>query len=146
MEATTQSFERTFGEGSATAANMSAVAATLGDMASALRDDGSAGFTANLSSSSEMSAMLERDVRGALAAGQVNGKAMYVNRDHPLFGNSRELGRATGHESAHNFGLRDRRHNGFPAYIDGIPKEQDAYRNLPSELRLINPDHLMDFR
>jgi|GEM_PF-303292 len=146
MEATTQSFERTFGEGSATAANMSAVAATLGDMASALRDDGSAGFTANLSSSSEMSAMLGRDVRGALAAGQVNGKAMYVNRDHPLFGNSRELGRATGHESAHNFGLRDRRHNGFPAYIDGIPKEQDAYRNLPSELRLINPDHLMDFR
>jgi RHS repeat-associated protein len=141
-----RAFERTFGEGTATAENMSAVASALSDMASALNDNGSAGFTVTLASGSEISNLVGRDARSALATAEVNGKAMYVNRDHPQFGNGRELGRATGHESAHNFGFRDQQFNGTTAYIDGFPKQQNAFKNLPPEQRLINPDHLMDFR
>jgi RHS repeat-associated protein len=146
LKGVTRSFERTFGKGSGTPENMAEVASILTSVAEALRDDGSNGYTVSLVSKTEMATLTKRsDATKVLAAGEVGGKAIYVNGDHAEFRNGRELGRATGHESTHNLGLRDQRFNGHGAYYTGEPEQQDAFDNLPSAQRLINPDHLMHF-
>lgn len=114
---------------------MANVSSTLSDMAGALRDDGSQSFVAD--------AKMDLDT---LAAAPRGTTTILVNPKHPAFGNASILRHAAGHEAAHNFGLRDQVNpKGVVGYKFGSPIQQAVFRNLPSEQRLINPDHLMDF-
>ena len=148
-------FEKSFGAGSATPDNMQKVASALTSISSALKDNGSAGYTADLISESIMAEKLNTgDASKALAAAPVNGKQMYVNRDHANFSsrdrkqqeaNNGILASTIGHEAGHNIGLYDQKIGDTKAYYDGDAATQKAFRDLPSGQRLENPDHLMRF-
>ncbi len=144
----TKAFERVFGKGNGTAENMTAVASSLTSMADVLKDDGTNGFTASGQSQSDMTALLGRDATDVLAAGEVGGNNIYVNTGHASFTDSAELGRSTGHESAHNVGMRDQRVNGVTAYKYGTDAQRAAFGSLPTidpAAALVNPDTVMDF-
>jgi RHS repeat-associated protein len=145
MKGVAKSFERTFGAGSATPKNMSAVASKYTEMAGALRDDGSRGYIATGQTMQQMSAKINGDATNVAAAAVHGGKDIYVNTGHSKFSNHSQLTKVTAHESSHNFGLRDQSYGGFKAYSAGGENEKKAFRDLPSEQRLINPDHLVDF-
>jgi len=138
-------FERVFGRGTATEANLRAVAGTLTGMAGALRDDGTNGHFANARPASDFAAP---DI---LARGEIGGRNIDVNINHPDLGPRGDEVRASrgiGHEAAHNGGLTHAEVNGVTAYRFGIDQERRAYDNLrrtnPSAT-LGNPDHLMEY-
>lgn len=134
MKSVTRAFEKSFGEGSATPENMAKVASTLSGMAGALRDNGSAGFVANVDRS--------LDTLGAAVRGT---REILINPSNERFGSGSILKHAVGHESAHSVGMRDQRMNGVTAYKYGSMDQKRSFRELPSDQRLINPDHLMDY-
>lgn len=147
-----KTFEATFGEGSATAANMGKVASEFESMAAALQDDGSHGFVANASGYSTIN--LKYNVAPTTLAGVPRGsRSLIVNTDHPGFRIPATLQWAAGHESAHAaLGVEDQIVDvgGVPqkAYKGGSPEQQQAFRDLPQQSpqgAMINPDTLMDY-
>jgi hypothetical protein len=145
LKGASKDFEDTFGEGSATHDNMATVASNLGSMASALRDTGSGAISANAMSSADLTSQygVGSDV---LADVPTNGpKMVLVNVDHPGFNSRSTLGWAAGHETAHAvLGYRDETMRGIKAYRYGQPAQREIFKTLPTEQRLINPDHLME--
>ncbi|ALN58811.1 hypothetical protein GLE_3466 [Lysobacter enzymogenes] len=141
----TKVFEKTFGQGSGTVENMGKVATAMSTMASALRDDGSAGFVAEGMAASAMSAKYTNMTENVMAGVPPGTKTMVVNLSHPLFGDSSKLSWTAGHESAHAaLGLKDQVLDGYSAYKFGTPMDKNAFKNLPSSQKIINPDHVMD--
>lgn len=84
---------------------------------------------------------------GTLAAVPTSGPLqVIVNTTHSDFGSIGKLSWAAGHETGHAvFGYKDTLFNGFKGYKFGSPEQRDSFKNFPSEQRLTNPDHLMDF-
>src|SRR5262249_31867815 len=140
---TTKAFEKVFGKGSATAENMSRVSQTLKGMVTALRDDGSHGYVANAISANE--AFRQTGRADTFGLGTVNGTTIWANVGHGAFSNQSALSSMIGHESAHNIGLEHGTLNGVIAYRHGTPAERDAYKRLPVDDRLHNPDNYVDF-
>jgi hypothetical protein len=111
-------------------------------MAEALRDDGSNGYWAHPKDASYFSAP---DVQ---ARGDVNGRNMYVNVDHPDTRRDNVTWSGIGHESGHNIGLVHAEVNGVPAYRFGTEQERSVFnslRNTNPAATLGNPDHLMEY-
>ncbi|WP_057923110.1 RHS repeat domain-containing protein [Lysobacter capsici] len=141
----TKAFEKNFGQGSGTVENLSKVATTMSTMASALRDDGSAGFMAEGMTASAMSAKYTNMKESVMAGVAPGTKTMIVNLDHPLLGDSAKLSWTAGHESGHAaLGLKDQMLGKFSAYKFGTPMEKKAFKNLPANQKVVNPDHIMD--
>jgi RHS repeat-associated protein len=142
MRGVKASFEKTFGKGSGTEANMRSVAGALGMMAGALRDDGSMGFTADGMSFSAMKAAYPSAKSTYGALNPDGTKLLVVNLDHKVLNSPVALAWTAGHESAHTaLGYKDY------AYKLGSPSQQQDFWNLstsnPSQA-LVNPDHLMN--
>ncbi|WDM64831.1 hypothetical protein [Stenotrophomonas forensis] len=68
-----------------------------------------------------------------------------INTTHAGFNDSSRLAWGAGHEAGHAvLGYKDQFFNGDTAYKFGTPQQQSIFGALPSEQRLINPDHIMD--
>ncbi len=133
FKAESKAFEKAFGNGSGTAENMAKISATYKQMVTALRDDGSKGYVANATTAAEIARQkLNPKVIGL---GRQNGKTIWINVDHRLFGSQSALSWTAGHEAAHNVG----------GFGDFAYKWEANYENLTSEQRLANPDSYMDF-
>ncbi|WP_257644143.1 RHS repeat domain-containing protein [Luteimonas salinisoli] len=149
MRGLARAFERNFGSGSATPENMAKAASDMSSMAAALRDTGSDAIPANLVSSGELSASFSNftaDTFMGVPRGSGVSLQVVVNKDHSLFGNRSMTSWSAGHETAHAvLNYRDQSINNIGAYKFGLPSQQEVFNSLPPELRLINPDHLMDF-
>jgi hypothetical protein len=79
-----------------------------------------------------------------MGRGSEPGKTVWINTAHSLFGKIGAESWNAGHESGHNMGL----HHGTgdnAAYKYGNPAQREAYKNLPTADRLLNPDNYMDF-
>jgi len=129
-------FEKVFGPGSATVANMDKVQRIMKSMAAALRDDGTKGYFADAV-----------HVNGRmLAQAPVGGKTMEVNVGHRYFDSPATLLRTVGHESGHSAGLYHGEVDGVTAYWGSRNKaERAAFDHLPSAGRLGNPDHYLSY-
>ena len=132
-----KAFEKDFGAGSATPEKMSKVSGILGKVLGALQDDGTKGFMANGVTPAQLAAGGKSP--NVIGAGDLPGKEIRVNTGHPQYNNPFQLAWTIGHESGHNFGLRD------SAYKWGTAAEMNAYRRLPASTALGNPDNLMEF-
>jgi hypothetical protein len=140
----TAGYERVFGKGTGTAANMARTAGQLGNMAMALRDNGSKGYMANGESGAAFAA--QGRPAGAMAYATIGGNTMTVNVGHPLFGSSGTLGWAVGHESGHNFGLTHPAIGGVTPYAMGFPDQRALFGQLPSlnpSAAMNNPDEVL---
>ena len=146
MNGVVRSFERNFGAGSATPANLAQVSSDMKSMAGVLRDTSSTAVPANGMSATAMTAAYANMTPNVLAGVPTTGPAqVVVNLDHGSFNSSSKLTWGIGHESGHvALGYKDQRFNGIPAYKYGSDPQQNSFRDLPSGQRLINPDHLMD--
>lgn len=146
LNGVTRSFERNFGSGSATPENMAKVAGDMSSMASALRDTGSSAIPANGMAGAQISAAYPSVGANTLAGVPTTGpKQVIVNLSHPGFNNPSTLAWGAGHETGHAvLGYKDQRINGIPAYKFGTPEQQNIFKTLPAQQRLISPDHLMD--
>lgn len=142
-KSTTSAFERVFGKGSATDKNMARVSRILKGMATALRDDGSKGYFANGISAAEVAR--QHFGPGTLGIGEIGGKTIQINLEHPSLNYQSTVTWMVGHEAAHNMGLLHGEVNHVTAYKLGTPAEREAYRSLPVVDRLHNPDNYMDF-
>lgn len=146
LKAVTKRFERTFGDGTATRSNMSAMANDFRLMAVALRDSGSGGYVANGMNAQQWAAANRQ--ADALASASVGGMLMTINLDHARFEDAYVLSWAVGHEAAHNIGKQHGVWNNVTAYRYGLPAQRQVYRDLadlsPSEA-LHNPDHFLKF-
>ena len=147
MRGVTRSFERNFGSGTATPENMAKVASDMSSMAGALRDTGPNAIPANGMSAQAMGAAFNNMTADTLMGVPTTGpKQVFVNLDHSQINNASKVTWGVGHEMGHAvLGYPDQRFNGHPAYKFGDPDQQDSFKNLPGQQRLINPDHLMDF-
>lgn len=68
-----------------------------------------------------------------------------VNNTHASFNDHSRLAWGAGHETGHAvLGDKDQFYNGDKAYKFGTPQQQNIFKTLPSQQRLINPDHIMD--
>lgn len=143
-------FERRFGSGAGTEANMRAVADNLSRMASALRDDGTNGYWAQ---GRDASSFRDPDV---LATADTPGNTIRVNTDHAAvsgdrnvtFDTSDVLIRGIVHEVGHNIGLRHGIVNGQISYRFENPADRRAYRQLSRvnpQAALVDPDYLHEF-
>jgi hypothetical protein len=144
FEKTSHQFERQFGKGTGTAENMTKVSSQMSGMASALRDDGSNGYTATGMSASAFVATGHSE--GAMAFGAIGGKTMSVNLGHPEIGNSGVLGWAVAHESGHNIGLTHPPIGGITPYAMGSQDQRDLFSRLPSinpAAAMANPDAVL---
>lgn len=141
-----RAFERTFGAGTATPENMTQAAADMSAMAAALRDTSSGAIPANAMSSQALAAAYPGVGADTLAGVPTSGPTqVLVNISHPGFNSRSTLAWGAGHETGHAvLGYKDQRMNGIPAYKFGTPQQQEIFRTLPGQQRLINPDHLMD--
>ncbi|QCW27551.1 hypothetical protein FE772_19810 [Lysobacter enzymogenes] len=93
-----------------------------------------------------MSAKYKNMTENVMAGVPPGTKNVVVNLSHPLFGDSSKLSWTAGHESVHAaLRLKDQAVNGVPAYKFGTPDEKKLFKQLPTNGRIINPDHLMDF-
>jgi len=142
----TRSFERNFGEGSATPENMAKVAASMTTMAGALRDTSATAIPANGMGAQAMTAAYSNMTPDVLAGVPTSGPPqVIINLDHPGLGSTSTLAWGVGHETGHAaLGLKDQPVNGHNAYKFGTKEQRDAFKTLPSQQRLVNPDHLMD--
>ncbi len=147
LNSITKSFEKNFGQGSGTAANMASVAGDMSKMAGALHDTSANAIPANAMTSQQLSAAYPGVGAGTLAGVPTSGPTqVIVNVSHPGFNSSSTLSWGAGHETGHAvLGYKDQMLNGFKAYKFGGPDEQNSFQNLPGAQRLNNPDHLMDF-
>lgn len=139
-------FEKAFGQGSATTDNLNAVAGYLSGMAQALSDDGTLGYVAIGENAAGWSALGKGPED--MAAAPINGKDMYINLSHSAYANGPVLGRAIGHESAHDIGLTHGLLNGVVGYKFGSPSQREAFRELPLLApgeALHNPDTIVDY-
>lgn len=137
-------YERTFGKGTGTAENMAKTAGQLGNMAMALRDDGSKGYMATGLSGADFAA--QGHGAGAMAYGAIGGTTMAVNLNHPYFGDFGVLGWAVGHESGHNFGLTHPAIGGVTPYAMGFPDQRALFGRLPTidpSAAMNNPDEVL---
>jgi hypothetical protein len=133
FKAESKAFEKTFGPGSGTSENMAKVSATYRQMVTALRDDGRKGYIANAITVKEVA---QRNLSPkVIGLGKQNGKTIWINIDHRLFGSQSALSWTTGHEAAHN----------VAGFGDFAYKWEANYNNLTTEQRLANPDSYMDF-
>ena len=146
MRGVQRAFERNFGKGSATSENLARASADMRSMAGALRDTGPNAIPANAMTASELSSTFNAGA-GTLAGVPTSGPLqVVVNIEHPGFRSGSTLTWGVGHESAHAvLGYKDQQFNGASAYKFGGREEKDAFKNLQSEQRLVNPDHLMDY-
>ncbi len=119
-----KAFEKTFGPGSATPANMQRIAETLRGILGALRDNGKGGYFANAASLGQSSRL------GGFVYPSDN-KSIYINVDNQAFGGPLTANAAV-HESGHNMGLVDFKIQRLGAYQHGDSWEQDLFRWLPS--------------
>lgn len=151
LSGVTRAFEKTFGKGTGTAENMGKVASTMGSMAAALRDDGSAGFMANAMTASELTAAYPNEMTASTPAGvpTSNRNLMLININHSSLNSPSDLTWIVGHESAHGVGVAGHGMvGGNAAYRFGGAAERRAFRLLPGvdpQGALRNPDTLMDF-
>jgi hypothetical protein len=137
-------YEKTFGKGTGTAENMSKTAGQLGQVAGALRDNGSNGYMATGLSSSAYAAAGRSP--GSMAYGAINGTTMTVNVGHASFSDRGQLGWAVGHESGHNFGLTHPAIGGVTPYAMGFPDQRALFGRLPSTnpgAMMANPDGIL---
>jgi RHS repeat-associated protein len=129
----TKVFEKVFGKGTATPANLAKVAKTMQKMVGALRDNGAKGFIAHATHQWAIHARgLPHDT---LAHTRINSTVIYVNEDHSRAGVGSSLSWAAGHESGHDFGLRD----------EAYRHQTQLYPLLTPTQRLQNADSFMDF-
>jgi len=139
-------FERTFGNGSAAASNMTQVSTPLKDMASVLRDNGSGGNSAT--GPSRLSYIGAGGSTNGMTCAPLGGEGVTVNLGHPSLSDARQLPKSALHESAHNVGLPHGTVNGTTAYRWGDASQQAAFEALPRAdvpAALRNPDHLVVF-
>lgn len=141
-----KAFESNFGAGTATPENMAKVVADMGAMASALRDTSAGAIPANAMTGEALTAAYPGIGASTLAGVPTTGPTrVLVNISHPGFNSRSTLAWGAGHETGHAvLGYKDQRMNGIPAYKFGAPQQQEVFRTLPGQQRLINPDHLMD--
>jgi hypothetical protein len=141
-----KAFERNFGAGTATPENMAKVASDMGAMAAALRDTSSGAIPANAMTGDAMAKAYSNVDANTLAGVPTAGPTqVLVNTSHPGFNSASTLAWGVGHETGHAvLGYKDQRMNGIPAYKFGSPQQQEIFKTLPGQQRLINPDHLMD--
>ncbi|MDH5824286.1 hypothetical protein QFW77_15010 [Luteimonas sp. RD2P54] len=145
LRSVTRSFERNFGQGSATPENMAKVASDLGAMASALRDTSAGAIPANAMTSDQITATYGAGADTLAGVPTAGPTQVIVNITHAEFTNRSTLAWGAGHETGHAvLGYPDQRLNGIPAYKFGTPEQRAIFQSLPPEQRLINPDHLMD--
>ena len=146
LERAQRSFERNFGAGTGTPENMAKVASDMGSMASALRDTSVSAIPANAMTGEALANAYPGIGSDTLAGVPTTGPAqVIVNVSHPGFNSRSTLAWGAGHETGHAaLGYKDQRVNGIPAYKFGTPQQQEIFRTLPGQQRLINPDHLMD--
>lgn len=140
-----KAFERNFGAGSATVENMSKAASDMSSMAAALRDTSAGAIPANGMTGAQITATYGG--AGNILAGvpTTGPKMVIVNTTHASFSDSSKLAWGAGHETGHAvLGYKDQFFNGDTAYKFGSPQQQNIFKTLPSEQRLINPDHIMD--
>lgn len=141
-----KAFEGNFGAGTATAGNMAQVAAGMSAMAAELRDTSSGAIPATAMTGEAMAKAYSNVDANTLAGVPTTGPLqVVVNISHPGFNSPSTLSWGVGHETGHAaLGYKDQRMNGIPAYKFGTPQQQEIFKTLPGQQRLINPDHLMD--
>lgn len=146
MKGAVRAFEKNFGAGSATPANMAQVASDMSTMASALRDTSASAIPANGMSAPAMTAAYSNMTPDVMAGVPTSGPTqVIVNLDHSQYNNRSLLTWGVGHETGHAaLGYQDQQINGVSAYKFGNPAQQQIYQTLPGPQRLINPDNLMD--
>lgn len=145
LKGASKSFERNFGEGSATPENMAKVASDMGSMAAALRDTGAGAIPANAMTGAQINAQYSAGSDTLAGVPTTGSKMVIVNISHPGFSSPSTLSWGAGHETSHAvLGYKDQRMNGISAYKFGSPEQQSIFNTLPSSQRLINPDHLMN--
>ena len=140
-----KSFQRNFGAGSATPENMAKAASDMSSMAAALRDTSAGAIPANGMTGAQINAAY--GAGGATLAGvpTTGPKMVIVNTTHVSFNDPSRLAWGAGHETGHAvLGYKDQFFNGDTAYKFGSPQQQNIFKTLPSQQRLINPDHIMD--
>ena len=128
-------------DGNATADQLDQVAGNLEDSATALRDDGSLGYTANAETADQWSA---NGYSSSAAARAVRGgQTVTVNLGH----SSRYSKHVLSHESLHNVGgFGDQRLGGHKAYKYGDREQRRALKKLPHQrpdLAIRNPDSIL---
>ncbi|HYQ49388.1 MAG TPA: RHS repeat-associated core domain-containing protein [Pseudomonas sp.] len=140
-----KAFERNFGAGSATAENMSKAASDMSSMAAALRDTSAGAIPANGMTGAQITATYGGGGNTLAGVPTTGPKMVIVNTTHASFSDSSKLAWGVGHETGHAvLGYKDQFFNGDTAYKFGTPQQQNMFKTLPSEQRLINPDHIMD--
>ncbi|MGO1073689.1 hypothetical protein [Lysobacter sp. CA199] len=141
-----RTFEKNFGAGSATPANLAQVAGDMSTMASTLRDTGPNAIPANGMTATAMTAAYSNMTPDVLAGVPTSGPTqVIVNLNHSGFNSRSVLAWGVGHETGHAaLGYTDQKVNGVSAYKFGTPAQQQIFQSLPSPQRLVNPDHLMD--
>lgn len=145
MRQLTKDFEKVFGPGSATTANLQQVHDTLRGMETALRDNGQLGYFAN--------AVTRADARangGSSRAGWTyasDRRSIYINTEHSAFGTARTIDHAI-HESSHNMGTIDAGFRGINAYRHSDDIDREYFNTLPfrhPDQALHNADTLTSF-
>lgn len=114
-------------------------------MAAALRDTSAGAIPANGMTGAQITATYGG--AGNILAGvpTTGPKMVIVNTTHASFSDSSKLAWGAGHETGHAvLGYKDQLFNGDTAYKFGSPQQKNIFKTLPSEQRLINPDHIMD--
>lgn len=101
-------------------------------MITALRDDGSKGYT--MVPQRQGWFIKEGHGDDTPAAGEVGGKTMYINVDRAFPAKYYSMAWIIGHESAHNVGIRGDVYRWYP-----------EYRHLTAEQALGNADSYIDF-
>lgn len=142
-------FESKFGAGTATMANLQKTADAFRKTGAMLysREGSASKFTAQeWASAGDNGGPLNS---GSLAAARDNSSLMFVNGNHPLFGDNGKMIWALGHEPMHGaLNYHDQKVGGVTAYKFGNSAMQHAYSMLPSvspDSALVNPDTLTDF-
>jgi len=147
LNALKKDFERVYGPGSATEANLRQVGNTLRGMETALRDNGQLGYYANAATNAN--AIANGGSKDSAAWTFPSDRhSIYVNTDHPGFGKPALVGDVI-HESSHNLGLIDAKSDrGAKAYRHGSLSDQGYFKQLPfkePDKALQNADTLTSF-
>lgn len=144
-QATIGNFEGVMGDNTAHAGSLAVASQALAQNATALRDDGTLGFTANVMNTSQMDAGYPGSAPHTQVAAGVFGQTMNLNRDHNTFNRGASVNYVMAHEPNHHFGRPDLRSGGptgSVAYARGTNAQRSAFKSLPSAMRFQNPDHL----
>lgn len=136
MDSLKKDFNKVFGKGSATKENIQKVLNVARKMDTALRDNGSKGFTALGMPGSYFKERWNYDPEKVLAAGEVGGQTIFINMDHRLHNNLGALRWGIRHESSHNAGI---------AHDYAYKHESSEYKDQSTEKRMDNADNYTDF-